>query len=308
MDRPAEARRWLVTGAAGFLGANIGAHLEGRAQRIGLARSPAVSCSTFDEWMSLDLTDTPQLRNSVLDCSPDVVVHAAALASHEACEADPPLAEQINVETTRHLARAAADVGAQFILISTDAVFDGERGLYAEDDAPSPTSVYGRTKLKAESVAREVSDPLIVRTNFFGWSPSGTRSILEFFVNALRTGHQVRGFTDFTTTSAYAPYLAATLEELVDRETRGTYHVTSSDPLSKHEFGLAVADAFGLDPGLITPTVADIHPPRGRDISLDVSRVEALLGRSLRSQTEGIRAARHDEPTLRPLMSEEASP
>jgi dTDP-4-dehydrorhamnose reductase len=224
------------------------------------------------------------------------------MAAHQDCERDPELAHLINAEATESLASAADACGARFVYISTDAVFDGRRGHYAEDEIPSPTSVYGRTKLAGEERARRATDALIIRTNFFGWSPSGTRSILEFFVNELGAGNRVRGFTDFTTTSAYAPVLAETIEALVSGGATGTFHVTSPDALTKYAFGVAVADEFGLDSGLITPTNADIHPPRNGDISLDVSRAEAALGRSLPTQVEGIRLAQRDTATLRQAL------
>ena len=289
---------WLITGASGFLGANLGLHLAGRAHRVAVTRSGSTP-SHFDEAISGDLVDVDAWVHQITARRPDVIVHAGALAVHQDCERDPELAHVINAEATASLASAAGACAARFVYISTDAVFDGRRGHYAEDEDPSPTSVYGRTKLAGEERARRVTDALIIRTNFFGWSPSGTRSILEFFVNELGAGNRIRGFTDFTTTSAYAPVLAETIDALVSMDAVGTFHVTSPDALTKYAFGVAVADAFGLASGLITPTTADIHPPRNGDISLDVSRVEAALGRSLPTQIEGIRRAHQDTATLR---------
>lgn len=308
MDSAPRVQRWLVTGASGFLGSNVGAYLEGGAYRIGLTRDAHATGTTFDEWRAAELTDTEQVARVVLDCAPDIIVHSAALASHEQCEADPRLAERVNALATGELAQLAQSVGAQFVLISTDAVFDGERGHYSEDDEPSPTSVYGRTKLQGELLTAEMTDALVVRTNFFGWSPSGTRSILEFFVDELSAERRVRGFTDFTTTSAYAQVLAAAIDELVADRARGTFHVTSPDALTKYEFGLAVAREFNLDADLISPSVADMHPPRGRDISLDVSKAEEFLGHRLATQLEGISAAHLDAIDLRARLMGTSAP
>lgn len=284
---------WLVTGAAGFLGANLGRHLEGRARRIGLAR--ATGMPHYDETVTADLADpdaTQAAAEWIERQRPDVVIHAAAMATHEGCESDPDRAEQVNATSARILAAAAANAGSRFILISTDAVFDGTRGYYTEQDEPRPFSTYGRTKLSGEQQALSVHpDALVVRTNFFGWSPSGTRSILEFFVTSLRQGRQVKGFTDFTVTSAYAGVLCEALEELSTNGATGLLHVTSPDALTKYEFGVAVAQEFGLDAELITPTAADVNPPRNRDLSLDVSRVQQILGRALPTQVVGIARA-----------------
>ncbi|HAN70214.1 MAG TPA: hypothetical protein DCQ36_01305, partial [Actinobacteria bacterium] len=130
----------------------------------------------------------------------------------------------------------------------------------------------------------------------FGWSPSGSRSILEFFVTNLREGRQVKGFTDFIVTSAYVGVLCDALVELAQSDATGILHVTSPDALTKYEFGVAVAEEFGLDAGLITPTAADVDPPRNRDLSLDVSRVQEVLGRHLPEQRHGIITSRLVEP------------
>ena len=152
------------------------------------------------------------------------------------------------------------------------------------------------------------TDALVIRTNFFGWSPSGHRSILEFFVNELSAGHQVRGFTDFTTTSAYAQVLASTIVELTEQAATGIFHVTSPDALTKYEFGVATAQAFDLDSGFITPATADIHPPRNGDISLDVSKVQAELGHRLPTQREGLQQAKQDAMALRSALPRRSSP
>jgi len=288
---------WLVTGAAGFLGANLGKHLQGRAHRVGLARTAAVD--NYDHIVTGDLADPRALEavvTQVQELHPDVIVHAAAMATHEACEEHPDSAHQVNAVAAAAIGEAAARVGARFILISTDAVFDGSRGHYTEEDTPIPFSTYGRTKLAGERLTLEANpDSLVVRTNFFGWSPSGSRSILEFFVNNLRSGMPVKGFTDFTVTSAYVGVLCEVLEELAATDTTGLLHVTSPDALSKYEFGVAVAEEFGLDFGLITPTAADIIPPRNRDLSLDIAAAQEVLGRALPSQREGVARARSDE-------------
>jgi dTDP-4-dehydrorhamnose reductase len=284
---------WLVTGAQGFLGANIGAFLNGRARRLGTSREIFAS-THFDLQVAADLTSPGDVTTLVQEQRPHVIVHCAALAYHDQCEADPALAHAINVDASVALARLAQELGARFVFISTDAVFDGTRGGYREDDPVSPTSVYGRTKVEAEWAVAKETDALIVRTNFFGWSPTGRRSILEFFVNSLTDRQAVRGFTDMTTSSAYAQVLAQTIWQLVGGGHTGTFHVTSPDRVTKYDFGVAVASEFGLDASLITPTSADIHPPRNGDISLDVSKVQTALGISLPTMREGIALARTD--------------
>jgi dTDP-4-dehydrorhamnose reductase len=300
MTNSATLPTWLITGAQGFLGANLGAFLDHRATRVGIARKSSPSLS-FDQMLGVDLVEPDALEAAVAETRPDVIVHAAALSSHEACESDPALAQVMNVDVTDRLAKAAESCGAKFILISTDAVFDGQRGDYRESDETNPFSVYGRTKLEGEKRAAEATQALILRTNFFGWSPTGKRSILEFFVNELSAGNSVRGFTDFTVTSMYAQHLAKAIWQLGNLSDSGVIHVASRDALTKYDFGIAVANRFGLPEDLISPVASDptAIPARSRNISLNTDKLSGILGEHAPSQGEGIDAAHNDAATVR---------
>lgn len=290
--------RWLVTGASGFLGVNLGSWLSSHVETIALSRGAPPS-GVFDHAVHLDLTSgEPALSEVIAQWQPAVVVNAAALADVRMCEGEPKLAQAINVDTARDLARACAAHDINLIQISTDAVFDGTQGNYSEGDTPNPFSAYGESKLRGElAVAEELPAAMILRTNFFGWSPSGSRSILEFFVNALSSGSQVPGYTDFIVTSLYTQDLAKIIFELAGLNVRGLLHVASADPLSKFDFGREVAAAFGFDSALIRPAEGGVGPDgksRARDISLNTSLLHSLLSANPPTQADGVRAALRD--------------
>jgi dTDP-4-dehydrorhamnose reductase len=293
---------WLVTGGGGFLGANAGLFLHGRTESIGLVRPEGFAGSTFLTTAEADLSDVSRAVEVVESARPSVILHCAAVSRHEDCESDPARAELINVTATRELARAAHAIGARFIYVSTDAVFDGATGVYDEDAVPNPFSVYGQTKLEGEHVALLEADALVVRTNFFGWSPSGRSSILEFFYNALTRGDVVKGYTDFVVTSMYAQHLMEAIWTLAERDARGIFHVASKDPLSKYDFAIAAADVFDLDASLVFPTSEGIEPrdwAKSRDISLDTSKFESFTQTPAPTQRQGLTAARSDASTVR---------
>lgn len=292
---------WLVTGANGLLGSNAGLSLP---HPIGITRSGEVGFG-FSRGVAGDLTHASAVALEVRSLRPTVVLHAAAMASHEACAAHPERAHLVNAVATGVLAEAAAEVGAAFIYVSTDAVFDGSHGNYAEHDEPNPFSVYGETKLAGELRARECHPaPLIARVNFFGWSPSGQRSILEFFVNQLRLGHRVQGYSDITVTSMYVRDLLKSLEGLIARKVTGIVHLASRDALPKASFGRLVAGEFGLDPLLIQEVQTGgsrFGFGRALDLSLDTTLAASLLG-AMPTQASGITEARRDEAETRSLL------
>ena len=292
---------WLVTGARGFLGTNAGVYLRGRARLIGQARAAADS-ELYEAIIGLDLRHATQVGDLVREVNPDVILHAAAISGHETSANDPEQAHAVNVVATEAIARAAADIGARMVHISTDAIFPGTTGNYAEDDEPEPFSYYGETKLAGEeAVRRTVEDHLIVRTNFFGWSETARKSVLEFFVNSLRDGTSVRGYPDFIVTSIYVQALLDSIWRLGEIGAVGTVNVASSDALSKYDYGILVAERFGLDADLIErrgPDPLAHTTSRSRDLSLDTLRVAGLLGTPMQSQGEGVRQAYDDESLI----------
>ncbi len=283
---------FLVTGAAGFFGSNLAqdcAHWW--SEMIGVTRDGVAP--GYHRGIAADLTD-PSSVNLLAAQSPNVIVHAAALASVPACETDPRAAYRANVLATQHVAQAAALCGARLVYISTDAVFDGATGNYTEQDATNPQTVYGKTKLLGEQVAlATVPTALIARINIFGWSPRGDKSVLEFFVNALRSGTAVNGYTDYRVSSGYVRHVITTMRMLIAASATGVYHVAATDALSKYEFGMAVADAFGLNGSLINPVTA----PRPADLSLSCDKAVSLIG-PRPTQQDGILAAASCAPAL----------
>ena len=283
---------WLVSGANGLLGVNAGEYLRPRVHALGLQRSG--SFGPFVSGRHVDIRDERSIRTAVESIQPSVILHTAAVSRHEDCEQEPALARAVNVTGTDYLARAAADVGAKLVYISTDSVFDGRRGAYCESDVPLPFSIYGRTKLEGEEAALVVPGTLVIRTNFFGWSSSGSRSILEFFVNGLIGGNSVLGYVDFTVTSTYVEFLIEGIFDLVNHGVSGFVHLASRDALSKYEFGRIVAREFGFDEDQVTQSSA---PRLGslvrgdRNISLNVDLYERLTNSCAPTQTEGVIAA-----------------
>lgn len=296
---------WLVTGAKGFLGTNTSVGLQGRVKTVGMARTQFTS-TDYSRAEILDLRDSETLVEVIRSVRPDVIVHGAAIAGHETAAKDPGQAYAVNVTASRILAEEAEALGSTMVFISTDALFSGQRGDYREDDALEPFSVYGETKaLGEEAVRAATANHLIVRTNFFGWSETGKKSILEFFVNSLRQGTPVRGYPDFVVTSIYVQSLIQAIWDLTELGATGTMHVVSDDARSKYEFGCMVAQAFGLPSDLIAPLSSEGEghvTSRSRNLSLNTDKVAQLLGHRLPTQAEGIAQAVCDEKGVAPRI------
>jgi dTDP-4-dehydrorhamnose reductase len=283
--------RILITGASGLLGINLALETAHRHAVFGTVSQNALKTDAFTVIQS-DLL-APGAVESLLDkVQPDWVIHCAALANLDACEADPLRAQQLNTEVPRTLARLVARGGARLVHVSTDSVFDGLRGDYTEQDQPNPVGVYSRTKLEGERAVAEANpSAIIARVNLIGWSMAGNRSLAEFFFNNLSQGKQVMGFTDVCFCPLLANDLADIFIRMLEHDLHGVYHVVSSEALSKYEFGMRLAHRFDFDPSLIRPTSvrkSDLKARRSPNLSLRTDKLAEALGTPLPRVSTGI--------------------
>lgn len=284
--------RVLLLGASGFLAANLAFAAEAAGHSVeGVARKRV----SFLEKFHL-VADIDKLDQLIRSGSFDVVINCIAMASHEQCEQYPRQAEQVNSIYPGLWAEAAMSAGSVFVQISTDAVFDGASpNLYKETDQPSPISIYGKTKLAGEQSTLLVNkDSLVVRTNFFGWSPSGGSGVLDFFFSSFMRGSRITGFNDYVVSSIYVGHLAESLFELIRARASGLIHAVSSTPLSKYDFGIAVAELAGTARSVMREgKVEDVDSllPRGKNLGLSVARIQKILGSEIPGTLAGIERA-----------------
>lgn len=283
--------RILVTGASGLLGLNLALEAAKEHTVFGQVNSHALRTQAFTV-LEADLLAPGSLERIVDRAEPDWVIHCAALAIVDACEANPARARQLNSEVPAQLAAYVARGGARFLHVSTDAVFDGQRGGYDEEDEPNPLSTYAQTKLDGEhNVAAVAPQAMIARVNLFGWSLNGNRSLGEFFINHLRQGRTAMGFTDVYFCPLLVNDLAGIFLQMLERELHGLYHVVSSECINKYEFGLAIARRFGLDESLIVPTsvtAGGLKAARSPNLTLRTDKLSTALGAPLPSLSPSI--------------------
>lgn len=271
--------RILVTGGSGYLGRWVvrRAHPDWEVTATYLTRPPAPAEQNEQPgtaWRWLDVRDISAVEALIHQVRPAVVVHTAA--SNPGAGAD---FETSNVTGTRHVVRAAVACGARLIHVSTDVVFDGQRGNYVEKDPPAPITPYGRSKaLAEEEIWASGARAVIVRTSLiYGWRPHLDRHTRRV-VYGLQAGEPARLFVDERRCPIWVESLAAAIVELAKLDYTGVLHVAGAQALSRYEFGLRLAEFHGLDPRPIVPASSresGLHRPL--DCTLDCSRARALL-------------------------------
>jgi dTDP-4-dehydrorhamnose reductase len=285
--------RLLITGASGLLGLNLALDASRAGEVIGVDRN-ALFATPF-RLVQADLLAEGAVERILAVCSPDAVIHCAAIADLEACETNPGLAHQMNAALPKRIAELCAERQIRLIHISTDAVFGGHKdGPYTEWDSPDPRGVYAITKLEGEqAVLLAYPAATVARVNFYGWSASGRRSLAEFFVNRLSQGSNVNGFTDVRFCPLFVGHLDALLLQMLPRRMPGVYHVVGAQAITKYQFGVEIARKFGLREGLIAPQLVDtssLKVRRSHNLWLSTNKLSTELGSELPEFSTGLSA------------------
>ncbi len=283
--------RVLITGASGLLGANLVFSARPDDELIAVFQRHPIARRGVRA-VSADLSQPGVADELFADLAPHWVVHCAAATDVDRCERETDWATRLNRDMAGAVASAAYAVGARLVHISTDAVYGDGRSPHAEDETPSPMNVYGRTKLEGEWAAMKAyPGAAVVRTNLFAWSAYAGRGLAAWFLDQLENARPCRGFTDVTFSPILANDLAGWLWHLLDSGLGGIFNLGGRTCLSKYEFGVKLAQAFGLDESLIQPAaVADgaLGAARTRALCLDSSRIERVLESPLPTIDEGM--------------------
>ena len=295
----AARRRILVTGASGLLGGRLAELLAESHDLVAMRHRAPVPPGL--ETVDADLLDGPATFRAIETARPDAVVHSAALADVDRCEADADLARRSNVDASETIARICHARGLRLVALSTDLVLPGDRAHSAEDQPARPVLVYSRTKLAGEeAVLAEAPDAVVARVALVlgrGFGPRASAS--EGIAAALAAGRPLRLFTDQYRTPIDPESVAAAVRRLLDRPVRGRIHLGGPERLDRYALGMRVAHALGLPTGGIEGVPAGSATgavPRPADVSLDSARAHRELGWRPRPLELAIREGRRKVP------------
>lgn len=272
--------RILVTGANGQLGQDIVKRLGQKYEVHGLTRD------------QLDVTDEAQCLQIIMDLHPDVIIHSAAYTAVDLAETDEEMAFLVNAEGTKYLALAAERVGAIFVYVSTDYVFDGTATkAYQEDDITNPQSVYGKSKLAGEIHVKAItSKHFIVRTSWV-YGVYG-HNFVKTMLNLAKTRDSLKVVNDQFGSPTYTVDLAIFLEQLVQTELYGVYHASNSGVCTWYDFARAIFEESGVTIN-VEPCTTEEFPrpaPRPRNSALEHGAIRSNCFEDLRAWREGLRA------------------
>ena len=284
-------KKIFITGLAGMLGCNVAYELKNDYSLSGvdLFRVNMDGVNSYD----FDILDYKKMLGCLERVRPDIIIHTAAAVNVDKCEIEPDYAKKLNVNMTGNVCKAAEDVGARVIYISTDAVFDGQsKHLYSEIDFADPINIYGKTKLEGENIVRKNSRNLILRTNIYGFNIQNKNSFGEWIYTSLLEDKELQMFTDID----FSPILVNDLAEIIDlsikKDISGLYHACGTGCISKYDFGCNLKEIFKISTGKITESNSEnfsFKAKRAKHMGMDNKNLCAELSCEVRTPIESIK-------------------
>jgi dTDP-4-dehydrorhamnose reductase len=277
----------LITGSNGLLGQKIVKQLTKRgidflATSKGENRNP--DCDET-KYASMDICSESDILSVFNSYLPTHIIHTAAITNVDACELNPKDCVEVNVEATRKLFNTAKSIRAHFQLLSTDFIFDGEKGNYKEEDQPNPLSEYAKSKVDAEKIVLTdgYSNFSIVRTIIvYGVGNNLSRTnIVCWAKDALSKGDPMNIIDDQFRAPTWADDLAWACIRICELEKVGIYHISGPETMSIFEIVQRVALHFGLSTTTLNRTDSStLNQPAKRPpkTGFDLSKARLDLG------------------------------
>ena len=270
-------KKILITGAFGQLGTSLCKVLSNESI---LAAGRVIISTKKYKCIELDITNQRKVAEIIRNYKPDIIIHLAAMTDVDGCEKTPEIAFDVNVKATENL---LTSFKGKFIYISTDYVFDGEKGPYFEDDKVNPISVYGKTKLYGENLVQQSDiDWVILRSNIiFSYSDRTKASFVNWVVDSLKKRQMITVVNDQWNNPTWTNDLAKVISKIIEKDINGLYHYGGRDYLNRLEFAKMIASTFGLDGSLIKPiTTSELNWLAQRPLKsgLYTNKIELDLG------------------------------
>lgn len=230
---------------------------------VGTHRSYATDRTVFYSSLEPDSS----INFNILEFSPDVIIHCGALTHVDYCETNPEESFEKTVTSTKNLLKLNHSIGAKFVYISTDYVFNGERGPYVESDDVDPLNIYGKHKLEAENLVKERENHLILRvTNVYG-DEDRNKNFVSRILEQVKRKERISlklPFDQFGT-PINAMDIARVIYLLIGDDKRGLYHIGGSDFMNRTAFSQRIFMHFpDAEYDVTNISTADFNQPAKR--------------------------------------------
>ena len=235
--------------------------------------------------------DLNNLRELLEKEKPDVLVNTMGYSNIDFCELNKSDTEMLHVEVTEKICKICENIGTKQIFLSSDYVFDGEKGNYSEDDVPNPVNYYGLSKLKAEQLILKNPINTVIRTSvIYDWDYRAR--FFNSVIKNLQNNQEINATTDVYNSVTFLDNLVESIFKVITLNQNGIFHVVDSACVNRFEFAEMIAKIFRLDRNLLKTASVQDEPKniakRPKNACLNNSKAKKELGLNFNTIEEGV--------------------
>lgn len=291
------SKKLVIFGGSGFVGGNMTKIAQKKGWQVVIADNRSI---TQADYRLVDITDNHSVERVIAEIEPTAVVNVAAIADIDQAERNQELAYAVNVDGARNVAESCARRGIRYVFFSSDAVFDGEKDCYTEDDPLGPVNYYGKTKMEAEkAIFQACPGAAVIRISLvLGYPVQSGNSFFANLQNKLQEGNAIPTPTDEIRTPVDVYTLSECVLELCENEYAGVVHIGATDSISRYDLTRELARRMGYNDELVRPQTASEPKPgrperalRHKNGIISVAKAQGLLKTRLLSTGGSIQRA-----------------
>ncbi|WP_339662527.1 SDR family oxidoreductase [uncultured Polaribacter sp.] len=277
----------VITGSNGLLGQTLVKLLlqeKEKYQVFGFSKGKNRSGREDFNYISIDLTNEIKLKETLTEIQPSFIINTAAITQVDVCEEHKEACDLLNITVVKWLSEISKSLNVHLIHLSTDFVFDGEKGNYKETDKVNPLSYYGLSKVKSEEIVvnSKIKYTILRTILVYGQVFDMSRTNIVLWVkDMLEKGQEITVVNDQYRAPTYVEDLALACKIAMDKKAVGIYHIASNTVLSVFEIAQQVAEVFNLDKKFMKPILSTtlnqkaLRPPK---TGFNLSKTNKELG------------------------------
>ncbi len=291
-------KRLLITGGSGFVGGHLLRQAQSNYDVVSTYHAHKYDIPHVD-WRYLDLTDSKSITEVIMYTSPDAVILTAALTAVDECEIHRERAFDVNVKGIDTWIELSNALNFKLIFVSSDMVYNGQKGLYKEDDPVAPINYYGETKVMAEEKLEKYCQSYVVARAalIYGTPFTNSNSFSHSILNRINMKQPVKLFYDQYRSPILVNNLASALIELSFNSFHGKINLGGNQRINRYDFGNEMAHIFNFSTdSFIKVSMHDIETPAKRpvDVSMDITRAQSLLKTKMLNIVQGMMESKTD--------------
>jgi dTDP-4-dehydrorhamnose reductase len=247
-------KKVIIFGSNGLLGQNLVERFCRTYQVIGASKSNMNLCIGKNmEYQQIDMVNRTIMNDFLNLHKPDIIINAAAYSNVDKCETEKEECWNTNVRAVENIIDFTQKIKTILVQISTDYVFDGQKGWYRESDKPNPKGNYARSKFAAENIISESKiEHIIARTQIlYGIGNNVKQCFPVWVLEQLKKKEKINVVHDQIGNPTITDDLSEAIFRLLEQKEFGLYHISGKEVINRYEFALKIAGVFSLDSALI---------------------------------------------------------